>query len=1008
MKKLLLLFFTFISLLNLSLAQSELVINNQYKSDFEQVYSQFPTIPKGILEAVAFHQTRLHHMTPDTSLQTCVGLPYAYGVMGLTLDGKSYFKDNLKITSELSGISIEEIIASPEKNILAYASAFSQISQQKQINSSNPEDYLPVLIELSELPNQTDGQNFALNSQLYEIYKYLNDANFQALLNLPNYKINFEELFGKNNLKILSAAKIKLKKDEISDDFGNTYQPIAKTNTSEYAPALWVAADASNYSSRSGTAISAVTIHDIEGSYAGCISWFQNSSANVSAHYVLRSSDGQVTQMVLEADKAWHVGSENPYCIGLEHEGYAAQTGWYTAAMYASSADLVLDITQSGYGIDPLRTAFFPWAPTTHYQYSSIPGSCVKIKGHQHYPNQTHVDPGENWDWKYYDNLINIGTSATTVTSTSGTITDNGGSAGNYPNDERQIISLQPTGASTVTISTVQFDLESSWDYLFVYDGSSVFSPLIGSYTGTTIPSSITSTGSSLTIELRSDCATTAPGFEFDYSITVVDIIPPVTTIDTVPWVGTDFTATFNDSDNVGGTSGIQHHFYSVTDYDGTQWSANDTNGFFYDGFNNGSISSDWTNYSGTWAVSGNTLEQTDESNTNTNISAFVDQSSFNKILYHWKGSMSGSGTNKRAGFHFMCDDPSQTNRGNSYFVWFREDGDKLQFYEVTNDTYSLVQEVVYTFNASQWYDFKVVYDKTTGKIDVYIDDVFVDSWTDATPLTTGDYISFRSGNAIYAVDDMQVYHNRTTSELITVGDDFTKTNATNPHDIRFESNPSTQAAGKISSIVIDNSDNISAIDTEDIFVDFSLNSLPISFSLVGEQSKGQNILNFDVKEEQNVKIYEFQHSENGLNFETFQKNAPQNNHLGSMNYAATDKNPSFGENYYRVKVIDFDGNENFSNVVVLENSPNQFELLSIYPIPAKQSLTIDFVSDASKSLKLELANVLGQVVHSEMVNAKTGTNKHVINLRSLSAGTYMLKISDNVTELNKKIVITK
>jgi N-acetyl-anhydromuramyl-L-alanine amidase AmpD len=158
----------------------------------------------------------------------------------------------------------------------------------------------------------------------------------------------------------------------------------------------------------------------VQGSYAGCISWFQNTAAQVSAHYVVRSSDGQVTQMVLESNKAWHVGNENPYTIGIEHEGYIADATWYTTAMYTSSAAIVRDICTSGYGI----------LPTTCYAGAASSGAnvlatSVKIKGHQHFANQTHVDPGINWNWATYYNLINpvtcaapTGLAASSVTTT--------------------------------------------------------------------------------------------------------------------------------------------------------------------------------------------------------------------------------------------------------------------------------------------------------------------------------------------------------------------------------------------------------------------------------------------------------------------------------------------------------------------------------------------------------------------------------------------------------------
>ena len=67
----------------------------------------------------------------------------------------------------------------------------------------------------------------------------------------------------------------------------------------------WDAANSGNYmSGRDGSSIKRVVIHDMEGLYAGAISWFKNPASNVSAHYCIRSSDGDITQMVREQDTA--------------------------------------------------------------------------------------------------------------------------------------------------------------------------------------------------------------------------------------------------------------------------------------------------------------------------------------------------------------------------------------------------------------------------------------------------------------------------------------------------------------------------------------------------------------------------------------------------------------------------------------------------------------------------------------------------------------------------------
>ena len=391
------------------------------------------------------------------------------------------------------------------------------------------------------------------------------------------------------------------------------------------------------------------------------------------------------------------------------------------------------------------------------------------------------------------------------------TLYDTGGPFGNYRNNEVYTYTIAPTGASSVNLNFLSFDVESGWDSLWIYDGTSTSDPLIGGYSGTTLPPNITSTGGAITFKFYSDGATIGNGWKVEYSC-VQDMIAPTTSISSspVPYATADFTSNFTDVDNVGG-SGVMHQFYNVSDYDAVEWRSNDGNGFFNDDFDV-AIHPDWIDSSGVWSIIGSKLNQSDQNNTNTNIYAACNQNNNNKFLYHYKGIISGTGTNKRAGFHYMCDDASLPNRGNSYFVWFRQDNGKLQFYSVTNDVFTLEKDVVYNFNAGQEYDYKIVYDKTTGTTDVYVDDVYIDSWTDPTPLTAGNYVSFRSGDCVYDVDELRVYKDRTTSELITVGPVPTA-------DIRYENNPAT--SGMIRSIAIDTAHNISTIAVEMVDVNF-------------------------------------------------------------------------------------------------------------------------------------------------------------------------------------------
>ncbi|MBI4647078.1 MAG: N-acetylmuramoyl-L-alanine amidase [Bacteroidia bacterium] len=794
-------------------------IAQNYRNFFEEAYQLYPEIPVGMLEAVAYTNTRINHIDPLNTMPSCAGLPSVFGVIGLVEDGKGWFRNNLLTVSGLSGYLQEEIKSEPRINILAFASAFSIIKQQAGINSGNPGDYVAILGTLSEIhiDKSNPASDFALNSYIYSVLSFLNNSEKQVLYGLPSYNINLTEIFGEKNLKVLSAHKVIVSNAGVININGEQYQSKdVEVACPDYnvPHCSWVASP--NYSSRGGTAISAVVMHTVQGSYAGCISWFQNPDASASTHYVVRSSDGQLTQMVYEADKAWHVTTQNPYTVGYEHEGWVDDPSWYTPAMYQSSADLTRDICMA-YGINTLRMFYrdtLDDGTVLDYGLHVLAGSsyCVKIAGHQHFPEQTHTDPGPYWTWDYYYKLVNNNPSVTTLTSESGTFYDSGGAGSDYGDDERILTLIQPSGAETITLTFSSFSLEANYDFIYIYDGDNEFAPLIGRF-NTVSPGTVTSSGGSLLIEFRSDCATVSSGWAASWSCTTIDNIAPTTSV-IVPsgWITDDFTVNFTDEDNIGG-SGVEKSFYQVIDYDGSDWRANAGYGFFSDNFDQAAIHPDWTPVTGTWALSSGNLVQSDESLTNTNIYAYLNHTLSNRYLYHWAGAMDGAGTNRRAGLHYFCDQPSLTNRGNSYFAWFRLDNDKVQLYKVINDTFNLVTEVTYNFNAAQWYDYKVVYDRILGEHWVYIDDALVLTWTDSSPYSGGNYISLRSGDCIYSVNNLKVYRSRYPSVIVTVG----------PGEfIRYQNtNPSTPS-GRVKSIVQDGNGNLSAIAWQDVNIDWT------------------------------------------------------------------------------------------------------------------------------------------------------------------------------------------
>lgn len=394
--------------------------------------------------------------------------------------------------------------------------------------------------------------------------------------------------------------------------------------------------------------------------------------------------------------------------------------------------------------------------------------------------------------------------------SCAGAIHDFGGPTKNYYNNEDYTWTIAPPGSSSIAVSFSSFDVELNFDTLWIYDGLTTSSTLIGAYTGTNSPGSFNTTSGAVTFRFKSDGATTAPGFNATYVCTV-DATPPTTAIN-LPnnWETADFTANFTDIDN----QNIEDMFYLVSDFDGAEWKSNQQNGFLLDSFNT-NISTDWTQQVGSWQIVSNQLYQSDEAESNTNLYTSFNQTNTESYLYHWTGQINGAGTNRRAGIHFYCSDPTLTQRGDSYMVYWRADQDKCQIYKSTANNIVLQTDDIITVDPNITYDFKILFNPMTGNIKAFLDDVLVSEWTDSSPFTAGNAISLRTGNCIGIYDDFKVYKSRSASEIISVSNMV--------DDVRYQNqNPLTPSAN-IQSINLDQAFNWSAIANEYQNIDWTI-----------------------------------------------------------------------------------------------------------------------------------------------------------------------------------------
>ncbi len=388
-----------------------------YPEYFRRAYARYPNLPEGALEAIAYAETGWTHVAPEAQDPHDLHMPRSYGVMGLYHGGG--FADQVGEGARLIGRTARQVIDEPEANILAAAALLDRALAAGQPDRrsralARTEDLAAPLARYAGYGAGNGGiADYARQSFAYEVLQTLQRGVDAQGVRIAPRPVSLERAFGPAQLRKLRAPALLMRAGEdqvqlnpsLAADLSRPAAPATDVGIQavDFGEAIWNPASSSNYSTSSNQA-SAVIMHTMEGSYAGAISWFQNPSAQVSAHYLIRKSDGQITQMVREYHQAWHAKNHNYYTIGIEHDGRAADAGNWSAAMVNASARLTKSICARR-GVNCASAWQGPGYDTWHL----VPDS-VRVKGHGMLSgNENRYDPGKYFPWSNYYSLINGG-----------------------------------------------------------------------------------------------------------------------------------------------------------------------------------------------------------------------------------------------------------------------------------------------------------------------------------------------------------------------------------------------------------------------------------------------------------------------------------------------------------------------------------------------------------------------------------------------------------------------
>jgi hypothetical protein len=181
-------------------------------------------------------------------------------------------------------------------------------------------------------------------------------------------------------------------------------------------------------------------------------------------------------------------------------------------------------------------------------------------------------------------------------------------------------------------------------------------------------------------------------------------------------------------------------------------------------------------------------------------------------------------------------------------------------------------------------------------------------------------------------------------------------------------------------------------------FSDFAIGgtaaALPIELtSFTGKTLTNSNMLSWETAAEVNVKSHIIERSADGIKWAAI--GTVDANGIPAT-YELEDRAP-IAKAYYRLRSVDFDGQEQTSNVIQLTRRDRGFGVTGVFPNPTSGDVAVQFAIPSEGEVVLRVSDMTGRVVLEQQFDAADGINQQTVAMSRLQTGTYLVTvIADN------------
>lgn len=202
---------------------------------------------------------------------------------------------------------------------------------------------------------------------------------------------------------------------------------------------------------------------------------------------------------------------------------------------------------------------------------------------------------------------------------------------------------------------------------------------------------------------------------------------------------------------------------------------------------------------------------------------------------------------------------------------------------------------------------------------------------------------------------------------------------------------------------------NINSLDTDGFItlgsINYTESPLPVKLLEFNARAETDSVrLFWSTADETNNAFFAVQRSANGIDFEDVLFQTGYGNSQTLRRYELVDTDPLNGTSYYRLKQVDYNGNEEFSSIQRVTLQRSEVDLLTVYPNPAAHHLRIKGVKGRGTGT-ISLRNGRGMTVLSRILPPQKEIE---MDISDLGEGMYLLVVNWPGEVETRKILVKR